>query len=51
MVDFLIEFLTVVAVISGLIALTVVAGISRLIALGAGHIVYSWMVEDQENDQ
>jgi len=39
MVDFLIDFLTVVAVIGG------------LIALGAAAIIYSWMVEDQENDQ
>jgi hypothetical protein len=39
MLDFLIDFLTVVAVIGGLIALV------------AGGIIYSWMVEDQENDQ
>ena len=37
--DFLVDFLTVVAVLGGLIALV------------AGGIIYSWMVEDQENDQ
>ena len=31
--------------------LTVVAVIGGLIALVAGGIIYSWMVEDQENDQ
>jgi hypothetical protein len=39
MLDLLLDFLTVVAVIGGLIALV------------AGGIIYSWMVEDQENDQ
>jgi hypothetical protein len=38
-IDFLIDFLTVVAVIGGLIALV------------ASAIIYSWIVEDQENDQ
>ena len=39
MIDFMLDFLTVVAVIGGLIALVAAA------------IIYSWMVEDQENDQ
>jgi hypothetical protein len=39
MMGLLLDFLTVVAVLGGLIALV------------AGGIIYSWMVEDQENDQ
>jgi hypothetical protein len=37
--DFLVDFLTVVAVLGGLIALV------------AGGIIFSWMVEDREDDQ
>jgi hypothetical protein len=39
MLDLLLDFLTVVAVIGGLIALV------------AGGNIYSWMVEDQEHRQ
>jgi hypothetical protein len=39
MMDLVLDFLTVVAVIGGLIALV------------ASAIIYSWIVEDQENDQ
>jgi hypothetical protein len=39
MLDLLLDFLTVVAVIGGLIALV------------ASAIIYSWIVEDQENDR
>jgi hypothetical protein len=39
MLDLLLDFLTVVAVIGG------------LIAFGAALIIYSWIVEDQGNDQ
>jgi hypothetical protein len=39
MLDLLLDFLTVVAVLGGLIALV------------ASAIIYSWIVEDQENDR
>jgi hypothetical protein len=39
MLDLLLDFLTVVAILGGLIALV------------ASAIIYSWIVEDQENDR